>query len=120
MPAAKKLLDPWIGVDLDGTLAYSDHIFRGEDFIGEPIAPMVAKVREWLEEGKDVRIFTARRPHPAIRRFSMEQFGKVLPITNKKDPGMIALYDDRAVSVKRNKGIPFSEASVEQAHGRSE
>jgi len=112
--------DQWIGVDLDGTLAYHDGVFKGEDHVGKPIAPMVAKVREWLDEGKDVRIFTARKPHPAIRRFCMEQFGKVLPITNKKDPGMIAMWDDRAVSVERNKGEPFSEESVEQAHGRSE
>ena len=111
--------DGWIGVDLDGTLAHHDGTFKGEDHIGKPVAPMVKRVRQWLAEGKDVRIFTARKPHPAIRRFCKENFGKVLPITNQKDPSMIALYDDRAVSVVRNKGVPFSEESVEQAHEKS-
>jgi hypothetical protein len=108
----------WIGVDLDGTLAHYD-TYKGDDFVGAPIKPMVNKVKQWLKEGKDVRIFTARKPHPAIRRFSMENFGKVLPITSVKDPGMIALYDDRAVSVKRNKGVVFSEESEEQVHAKS-
>jgi len=111
MPSHSK----WIGVDLDGTLAHYT-TYKGDNVVGKPIKPMVDRVNEWLKEGKDVRIFTARKPHPAIRKFSMENFGKILPITNKKDPGMIALWDDRAVSVERNKGEAFSEESVEQAH----
>lgn len=93
----------WIGVDLDGTLAHYDH-FRGDDYVGEPIAPMVQRVRDWLAEGIEVRIFTARKPHPAIRQFCKKQFGKILRITNTKDSGMIAFFDDRAVSVRRNTG----------------
>lgn len=49
----------WIGVDLDGTLAEYDG-WKGPSHIGKPIEPMVARVKEWLKEGKDVRIFTAR------------------------------------------------------------
>ena len=49
----------WIGVDLDGTLAYYDE-WRGALHIGEPIPAMLERVRRWLDEGKDVRIFTAR------------------------------------------------------------
>ena len=49
----------WIGVDLDGTLA--EYLgWQGMGHIGEPIAPMVERVKAWLAEGKDVRIFTAR------------------------------------------------------------
>jgi hypothetical protein len=98
----------WIGVDLDGTLAYYDE-FRGDDHVGEPIEPMVERVNKWLDEGKDVRIFTARKPHPAIRKFCKDNFGKILPITNLKDRHMQANYDDRAVGVRRNKGEPFSD-----------
>lgn len=50
---------PWIGVDLDGTLAKmppDGNIM----IIGEPLAPMVNRVKAWLAEDKDVRIFTAR------------------------------------------------------------
>lgn len=49
----------WIGVDLDGTLARYDS-WRGPGHIGVPILPMVARVKAWLDEGRDVRIFTAR------------------------------------------------------------
>lgn len=48
----------WIGVDLDGTLA----VYRGWNGgeIGEPVPAMVERVKRWLAEGQDVRIFTAR------------------------------------------------------------
>lgn len=105
--------DSWIGVDLDGTLAHYDE-YRGDDHVGQPIPEMVKKVNEWLDEGYDVRIFTARKPHPAIRKFSKENFGRILPITNKKDPGMIALFDDRVVGVERNTGKIFSNSNLKQ------
>lgn len=104
----------WIGVDFDGTLAVDDGEEHDEDHVGEPIEPMVRQVRKWLQEGKDVRIFTARKPHPAIRKFSKEQFGRILPITDKKDHEMQAMYDDRAVGIKRNTGEPFSDDNVKQ------
>src|SRR5690348_10521027 len=98
----------WIGVDLDGTLAFYDH-YRGDEHIGHPLEPMVSKVKQWVKEGKDVRLLTARKPHPAIRRWMAEHLGVVLPITNTKDPFMQALYDDRAVGIKRNTGKPYSD-----------
>src|SRR5690349_18780615 len=49
----------WIGVDLDGTLA-EYHGWKGVEHIGPPIPEMVARVKQWLAEGRDVRIFTAR------------------------------------------------------------
>lgn len=104
----------WIGVDLDGTLAHYERDSFSEDRVGKPITAMVDKVKTWLAEGREVRIFTARKPSPAIRRWSKENLGRVLPITNVKDWEMIALYDDRAVGVKRNEGTPFSSANEEQ------
>ncbi len=112
---AKGFHDQWVGVDLDGTLAHYDG-YKGDDVIGEPIEPMVKRVKQMLYDGVEVRLFTARQPHPAIRKWCKLHLGKVLQITNVKDPGMIALYDDRAVSVVRNKGVPFSEASVKQVN----
>ena len=103
----------WIGVDLDGTLAYYEG-FKGTDHIGVPIKPMVEKVKGWLADGKDVRIFTARQPSAAIRKWSKEHLGKILPITNRKDPQMICLYDDRAVGIERNTGKPFSPENEKQ------
>jgi hypothetical protein len=49
----------WYGFDLDRCLAQYSH-WQGVEHIGEPIAPMVAKVKQYLAEGKRVKIFTAR------------------------------------------------------------
>lgn len=103
----------WVGVDLDGTLAHYDE-YRGDDHVGEPIEPMVRRVRQMIDEGRDVRIFTARQPHPAIRKFCHDHLGKILPITNVKDRHMQMLLDDRAVGVKRNTGEIFSEDNMKQ------
>lgn len=93
----------WIGVDFDGTLATYDH-YRGDDHVGNPVEPMVRLVRKFLHDGVEVRLFTARKPHPVLRKWMKEHLGQVLPITNVKDPGMIAMYDDRAINVQRNTG----------------
>jgi hypothetical protein len=110
----------WIGVDLDGTLAQYDK-WRGETYIGAPIPLMVERVRKWLAEGQDVRIFTARVAEAennldgtlhdaaivilAIEEWCEKHIGQILPITNKKDFSMIQLWDDRAVQVITNTGL---------------
>lgn len=95
----------WIGVDFDGTIS-EHHGYKGPNHVGEPIMPMVERIRKWLKEGKDVRIFTARdqKSYPAIRKFCLQNFGKTLKITKTKDRFMEALYDDRAVGVEHNTG----------------
>lgn len=103
----------WIGIDLDGTLAEYD-FYRGDEHIGRPIPSMVKRVRKWLQEGKDVRLFTARRPHPAIRRWLVEHIGALIPITNVKDPGMQLLIDDRAIGVERNTGKLDNEERLKE------
>lgn len=125
MSSAPKLIVPprmspvraWIAVDLDGTLAHYDH-WRGPNHIGAPIPEMVERVKRWLAQGKDVRIFTARvwsdgtpeRDSEArlarmtIVAWCREHLGQVLAITNVKDYGMVELFDDRAVRVEPNTG----------------
>lgn len=49
----------WYGFDLDGTLAKYDG-WRGIDHIGEPVKPMVELIRRMHDEGKVVKIMTAR------------------------------------------------------------
>ncbi len=102
----------WIGVDLDGTLAHFDE-WEGIDSIGKPILPMVNRVKAWLTEGIEVRIFTARvsgslsqaaQARAPIERWCLEHIGQVLPITATKDFGMYELWDDRAVQVECNTG----------------
>lgn len=104
----------WVGIDLDGTLAQYDH-YRGDNHVGAPIDAMIKRVRVWIQEGRDVRLFTARKPHPSIRRWMKEHLGEVLPITNVKDSHMILLIDDRAVGVERNTGKLDNEERVVKA-----
>lgn len=103
----------WIGVDLDGTLAVY-HGWISSDHIGPPVPIMAFRVREWLKEGKDVRIFTARvcpnKPDAEICRevihaWCFHHFGKPLTVTHEKDPAMLELWDDRAVQVIPNTGL---------------
>lgn len=102
----------WIGVDLDGTLAHYEG-WKGIEHIGKPIARMVERVKVWLDEGKDVRIFTARVSGPfgeareareCIVAWCLDNLGKELPITCKKDFGMVELWDDRCRQVQTNTG----------------
>ena len=104
--------DGWIGVDLDGTLAHYNN-FEGELMIGAPIEKMVQRVKEWLKQGIEVRILTARVSHPdsdheavtqAIHHWCILHIGKQLRVTCKKDYKMIELWDDRAVQVIPNTG----------------
>ena len=105
-PEARK----WIGVDLDGTLARWDG-FQDITEIGQPLLPMVHRVQRWLQEGRDVRIFTARLDWPsphlvreAVHAWCRKHIGRELPITNIKDHLMGELWDDRAVGVQFNTG----------------
>lgn len=98
----------WIGVDLDGTLAeYNDWI--GIHHIGKPIAPMIERVQVWINEGKKVKIFTARASEGSaaigfIHAWLDKQGLPKLEVTNVKDYGMTALWDDRCISVETNTG----------------
>lgn len=49
----------WYGFDLDGTLAKYDK-WEGIDHIGDPVKPMVDLIRKMHDEGKVVKILTAR------------------------------------------------------------
>jgi hypothetical protein len=105
----------WIGVDLDGTLAKYGG-WKGETHIGAPIMPMVKRVQNWIAEGREVRILTARMSDPdedarravacAVGNWTEEHIGHRLVATCVKDYGMVELWDDRAVRVVFNQGIP--------------
>ena len=109
----------WIAVDLDGTLAHYDG-WVGIENIGEPIQPMLERVKKWLDEGKEVCIFTARvaETDPSelasciayIEAWCIKHIGLRLPITNIKDFGMYELWDDRCVQVIPNKGTTLISA----------
>lgn len=100
----------WIGVDLDGTLAkYNDT--PSMDYIGNPVPLMLDRVDYWIRTGRTVKIFTARAGNSIeeekIHQWCLRHGLPKLEITNKKDNRMLALWDDRAVGVIKNQGIPL-------------
>lgn len=127
----------WIGVDLDGTLfTYTEWV--PWDAFGEPIAPMVERVRAWTAAGVPVRIVTARVGLPltyskrlsnikrrtckvsgelfsdaemrdAIQRHCVKHGLPIMPVQCHKDLHMIELWDDRAVQVVANTGRTLTE-----------
>lgn len=115
----------WIGVDLDGTLAYYDG-WKGIEHIGAPIPLMVLRVQQWLAEGKTVKIFTARvgprradvGEDPAlilktIEDWCLKHIGQVLPVTATKDFAMVELWDDRCIQVIPNTGTPLQPRNLQ-------
>ena len=100
--------DKWIGFDLDGTLAQDDD-WQGRQHIGTPIPKMIRKVKQHLDKGDTVKIFTARAVDPKNIDIVQDWLQNIaglprLQVTNQKDPGMTKLYDDRRVQVKKNTG----------------
>ena len=98
----------WYGVDLDETLAYYFGPI-GNTEIGDPVMDIFLIVRKWLDEGKDVRLLTARASFPEevpkieswLTKYGIEK----VVITNVKSPGMVMLLDDKAREVASNTGI---------------
>ena len=127
-PCRDTVDEPWLGVDLDGTLAKYDG-WKGHDQIGEPILPMIEKVKEAIADGMTVKIFTARvcsaqkqedvdTALRAITSWCFKHIGVQLPITSEKDFNMVEMWDDRAVQVIPNEGMTLQEKIIKIAkHG---
>src|SRR5579859_347461 len=114
----------WIGVDADKTLFhYTDWSWVGH--FGPPIPLMLARIKQHLANGDEVRLFTARVSDPqwepagrqAWEKLSQELFGMTLQATNVKDYEMILLYDDKAIQVVENTGELAIEVAVRKAYG---
>ena len=107
------VINGWVGVDLDGTLAAYDG-WVSESHIGPPVPAIVSKIKLVLELGYKVKIFTARvaHPHPPQAQAVREAIAiwliaaglPVLEIVCCKDFTMIELWDDRCVAVQPNTG----------------
>lgn len=104
----------YIGVDFDGTLATYEK-YEGPTVLGEPIEKMVNRVKRWLSDGKNVKIFTARvaPDHPlaeqvqaeeAIKAWCKKHIGQELSVTCIKYSSMYEFWDDKAVGVEKNTG----------------
>jgi len=108
--------EQWIGVDLDGTLAMyaSDPSWDYDKElppIGPPIVPMLTRVKQWLSEGKTVKILTARASHKnkkevqKVKDWCRQYVGQELDVTATKSPQFVEIWDDRAVQVIPNTGM---------------
>lgn len=123
----------WIGVDLDGTLfTYTEWVVW--NVFGEPIQPMIERVKAWLDVDVPVHIVTARVGLPlgvepdhfsscrvtgqlfsdrmmivAIQDHLEKHELPRLPVQCYKDLNMIELWDDRAVQVVTNTGRTLAE-----------
>lgn len=115
--------EPWIGVDLDGTLAeYSG--LQGHEHIGKPVPAMLQLVKEWLADDIKVKIFTARvsgdkaeseRARYYIKKWLEDECEITnIEVTCIKDYYMVELYDDRAVQVEFNTGKLLNESNMHQ------
>lgn len=115
MDAETKQSQPWIGVDLDGTLAH-DGAFIGKNKVGKPVKAMLKRVRAWREQGYEVRIFTARASDnsylPAIQKWLEKHKLGNMVITNRLDRDCLEVWDDRAIQVQRNTGDPVRSLSM--------
>jgi hypothetical protein len=110
---------PHIAVDFDGTLV-DDREWRGVEWAGPPIQPVVARVKAALAMGWKVSIFTARvspRISPEdgvwgdedvarefIERWCEEHIGQRLPVTAVKWGYFTEFWDDKAVAIVPNAG----------------
>lgn len=104
-------------VDFDRTLAFYESWEKSGRVLGHPIPAMVERVRRWLDDGLEVRIFTARASESnpnwredtaAIQRWCVVYLGTALPVTNQKDFETVAIWDDLAVTVESNTGWRWS------------
>lgn len=137
--------DPWIGVDMDATLARHDGPVLPWNVFGPPIPRMLQRVKEWVSERQKVVIVTARvfpyiLGHPCacydaspqtclvtgqkftveemvqvIADWTFEHVGTPLPATCAKDYRMLQLWDDRAIQVIANTGMTLAEENVAKA-----
>jgi hydroxymethylpyrimidine pyrophosphatase-like HAD family hydrolase len=97
-----------IGLDFDGTLAFYDDSHN--DIEDQLIIPeMYRRVANWIEQGHEVYLFTAKASDgDMIRRLRKwlndNDLKGIKQITNKKVPGTNYYVDDGALVVDKNIG----------------
>lgn len=115
IPSPRYTRRGWIGVGLDGTLAESEQ--NGDPrHIGPPVLQMLKRVNYWVKTGRTVKIFTARAGDAEdvalIQQWCVRYGLPELEVTDRKDFGLIALWDNLAVGVVSNLGVPILPAPM--------
>lgn len=108
----------WYAFDLDGTLALDEGVY---DRVGPPVPGILALVKQLLADGEEVRIVTARLAPSwgqqefqtqIIQDWTEQHLGVRLQVQCHKDGGMVVLYDDRAIGIQHNTGIPLHQVHL--------
>ena len=107
-------------VDFDGTLAFFSG-WKGPGHLGQPIPLMVKRVQNFLADGDQVVVFTARmnvngdygvqdfdKIRKDIEDWCMRHVGQKLEVSNAKGPAD-TIYDDKAFRIVRNTGLTTEE-----------
>lgn len=103
----------WYGFDLDRTLA--EYPPKNGESIGKPISNIVRVLKQYIREGRDCRILTARvGPDKStfeinafkydLDRWLRQHIGTTLLATCEKDHFVMEMWDDKAVQVVPNTG----------------
>lgn len=110
----------WIAFDFDGTLA--TYGSKQWPLLGDPIAAMVALAKNYLADGREVKILTARvssqyfdekkEQEALIKAWCKLHIGQELEVTCRKDYSMEILYDDRAITVEKNTGRILTDTTL--------
>jgi TusA-related sulfurtransferase len=111
-PSSSK--DGYIAFDFSGTLAKHKKQTTDKFQPGEPVPNMIAIAKGFLAKGYKIKILTVHAKHPeavkTIQDWCVKNLGqKVDEVTNIKKKGMIQFWDDRAIRVVRDQGLPAHE-----------
>lgn len=106
----------WLGVDLDGTLAYYDK-WLGIQHIGEPIFKMKELLLVLHSKGVTIKIFTARLSEDIeaieyIKKWLKKHNLPDWEITNVKDMHCVEIWDDRCRQCKKNTGELIGQSYI--------
>ncbi len=109
------------GIDLDKSLAYHESKW-GVSKIGNFFPEMVKRIKSLMASGKQIKIFTARAAHgpeqvkmvqDALEKEGLPRF----EVVNLKDRNLRCLFDDRAVRMIPNTGIPADLKILQEEAG---
>ena len=95
-------------VDLDGVL-HRHYRYTGNTPTGKPTEGCKDALQALKDAGYEVLVFTARPCRPTRKWLRQNGFtGLYKRVTNVKWPA-IAIFDDRAITIRRNNGKDFQE-----------
>ena len=113
---------PWVGVDLEGTLAFETGTHES---IGSPVPQMLDQIRKWMKyDHFEVKIITPRaqtqQGQSEVYHWLKKHDLPPLSVTDQKDFFMIELWSTRAVQIASNTGrvIGFSPNQLDPLIGK--